>query len=97
MVSEDFLLFFLLVYGCKCPLSVATANLNTRGMVGKLYVVNHYALVYIIYRSCGIHGFREDFLKVFPHFKSKEANDPWPIYPRGMIYICDHQKWLINI
>ena len=45
---------------------VMAANLNPRGMVGRIDVVNHYALQHTKYRSCRLHGFREDFLKLFP-------------------------------
>ena len=48
------------------PLGVVAANLNPRGMVGRIYVVNHYALLHTKYRSCSFHGFREDIFKLFP-------------------------------
>ena len=37
------------------------ANLNPRGMFGRIYVVDHWALIHTKYISCGPHGFREDF------------------------------------
>ena len=45
--------------------------------------------------SCGSHCFREDFLKVFPHFKSIEANDSMACIDTrtmdGRIYVGDHK------
>ena len=43
------------------------ANLDPWGMVGRIYVGDHYPLQHIKYMSCGLHGFREeDFFKIFP-------------------------------
>ena len=42
---------------------VVAAISSPRGMVGRIYVVNHYALQQTKYRSFRLHGFREDFLK----------------------------------
>ena len=61
MVSEDFFIFIFMSYGSKWPPGVVAANLNPRGMVGRIYVVNHNALLHTQYRSCRLHGFREDF------------------------------------
>ena len=61
--------------GANDPLDMA--NLDPRGMVGRIYVGNHYAVLQTKYRSCEPHGFRkEDFLKGFPHCKFMEANEP---------------------
>ena len=42
MVSEDFLLIFMRLWEQISP-GVVVANLNPRGMVGRIYEVNHYA------------------------------------------------------
>ena len=39
-----------------------------RGMVGRIYVVNHYAKLQTKYRSRRLHGFREGSFKVIPHY-----------------------------
>ena len=84
------------------PLGVVAANLNSRGMVGRIYVVNHYALLHTKYRSCSFHGFREDFLSYSQLCgKSIEANYLHGVPnlgPRGMVgmtYVEDHPTWLI--
>ena len=54
-------------------------------MVGRIYETT----------SCSSRGFREDFLKVFPHFEPKEAYDAMAgIDTRSMdgkIYVGDHK------
>ena len=39
------------------------ANLELRGMVGRINDGDHYALLNTKYRSSGTHDFREDFKK----------------------------------
>ena len=76
------------------------ANLDPRGMVGRIYVGDHYTFLHTKYMSSGPHGFREDFFLGFSHFKSMGANDPRGtanLDPRGMvgrIYVGDHQTLL---
>ena len=94
-------IFFIIFYesmGANDPPDVAAANLNPRGMAGRIYVVNHYTLLHTKYRSscCGLHGFRR-CLKLFPHYKSREANGPQGMDNFahssivGKIYVRDHQ------
>ena len=45
------------------------ANLDPRGMVGRIYVQKVTTLLHTRYLSSGPHGFREDFLS-FSHYKS---------------------------
>ena len=45
--------------GAKDPLGVA--NLDPRGMVGRIYVRVHLTLLHTKYVSSGPHGFRKDF------------------------------------
>ena len=57
------------------------ANFDPRGLIGRIYVGDHYILLHTKYISSGPHGFREeDFLSV-SHYKSMGANDPmsWPV------------------
>ena len=46
MVSEDFLLFFMSLMAANGPPGEVASNLNPRGMVGRIYVVNLYALLH---------------------------------------------------
>ena len=64
--KNNFLIIFNESVGANGPPGVVASNLNPRGMVGRIYVVDHYVLQHIKYRSCRLHGFREDFLKKFP-------------------------------
>ena len=42
MVSDDFLIIFMSLWE-QISAGVVVANLNPRGMVGRIYVVNQYA------------------------------------------------------
>ena len=70
-------------------------NLDPRGLIGRIYVGDHYTLLHTKYISSWPHGFREDFLS-FSHYKSIGVNDPWSMAslgPRvliGRIYVGDH-------
>ena len=47
--------------------SQGVASLDPRGMIGRIYVGDHYTLLHTKYISSGPHNFRgEDFLKIFP-------------------------------
>ena len=71
------------------------ANLDPMGLVGRIYVGDHYILLQTKYISCGPHGFREADLS-FSHYKSVGANEPRGVAslgPRGLIgriYVGDH-------
>ena len=54
------------------------ANLDPRGMVGRIYVGDHLTLLHTKYLSSGPYGFREEefFLSFFFHYKSMGANEP---------------------
>ena len=60
-------------------------NVDLRCIVGRIYGTT----------SCGSHGFREDFFKVFPYFKSKEAYDSMASIDTrsvdGRNYVGDHK------
>ena len=47
---------------------VVVANLNPRGIVGRVYIVNRYILINTNHRSCGLHGLRRFFIKVILHY-----------------------------
>ena len=80
--------------GANDPWGVA--NLNPRGLIGRIYVGEHYTLLHTKYISSGPHGFREEDFLCFSHYKSMGANDPRSVAnldPRGMvgrIYVGNH-------
>ena len=39
------------------------ASLEPRGLIGRIYVGDHYTLLHTKYISCGPHGFREEDYK----------------------------------
>ena len=44
------------------------ASLDPRGLIGRIYVVDHYTLLHTKYIISGPHGFREeDFVSFFSH------------------------------
>ena len=45
------------------------ANLDSRGMVGTIYVEDHQTLIYTKYISCGPQGYRKDLS--FSHYMSE--------------------------
>ena len=58
-----------------------------RGLIARIFVVDHYTLLHTKYISSGPHGFRqEDFLS-FPIISLWELMTPrmWPMDPRGMV------------
>ena len=70
------------------------ANLDPRGMVGKIYVGDHQTLHHIESVSPWPHGFREDFLRLFSyivlhkHILLPPPPPPpgvWLLDPRGLI------------
>ena len=71
------------------------ANLDPRGLIGRIYVGDHYTLLHTKYKSSGPHGFKEDFVS-FSHYQSMGDNDPRnmaSLGPRGLIgriYVGDH-------
>ena len=46
------------------------AILHPRGLIGRIYVSDHYILLHTNYTSCGPHGFRKIFF-MFSHYKPK--------------------------
>ena len=74
----------------------AMASLDTRGMVGRIYVGDHLTLLHTKYLSSGHYGFRKDDFLSFFHYKSMGANDPQGVAsldPRVLIcriYVGDH-------
>ena len=72
------------------------ANLDPRGLIGRIYVGDLYTFLHTNYISSGPLGFREEDFLSFSHYKSMEANDPQgmaSLGPRaliGRIYVGDH-------
>ena len=63
-------------------------SLEPRGLIGRIYVGDHYTLLHTQYISCGLHGFREEDFLSFLHYKSMGTNDPQgmaSLDPRGLI------------
>ena len=52
------------------------ASLDIRALIGSIYVGDHYTLLHTKYISSGPHGFREEDLLSFSHYKSMGGNDP---------------------
>ena len=54
------------------------ASLGPRGLIGRMYVGDHYTLLHAKYMSSGSHGFREeDFFYFFPIISLWELMTPW--------------------
>ena len=76
------------------------ASLEPRGLIGRIYVGDHYTLLHTQNIICGPHGFREEDFLSFLHYKSMGANDPRGVAsldPRdliGRIYVVDHYTLL---
>ena len=54
--------------GANDPQGVA--NLNARGMVGRIYIGNQYTILHTKYKNSWANGFRDFFSKLLCHFKS---------------------------
>ena len=68
MVSEK--VFFFRYMSMKANDPRGVANLDPRGLIGRVYVVDHYTLLHTNYISSGPHGFREeDFFKFLPLYE----------------------------
>ena len=62
--EEDFLSFsHYKSMGANEPLDVT--SLDPRGLIGRIYVVDHYTLLHTKYISSGSHGFREEDVFIF--------------------------------
>ena len=71
------------------------ANLNPRGLTGSIYVVDHYTLLHTKYISSGPHGFREEGLLSFSHYKPVGANDPQTIsYQKPFVFSVSVFKYV---
>ena len=73
--EEDFLSFsHYKSMGANDPRDMA--SLDSRDLIGRIYIGDHYTLLHTKYISCGPHGFREEDFLSFSHYKSMGANDP---------------------
>ena len=69
------------------------ANLEPRGLIGRICVGDHYTLLHTQYIGCGPHGFREeDFLSLSPW--ELMAPGAWPRGLIGRIYVVNHYTLL---
>ena len=62
------------------------ANLNPRGMIGRIYVEYYLILLHTKYTSLRSCGFREEDFKCISHYKPMADNDApgaWPIWTPG--------------
>ena len=77
MVTEKIfkVISYIALYIHMTPCGVA--SLEPRGLIGRIYVGDHYTLLHTPYISCGPNGFREEDYLSFLHYKSMGANDPW--------------------
>ena len=70
------------------------ASLDPRGLIGRIYVVDHYTLLHTKYTSSRPHVSERKIF--FSHYKSVGGNDHWGVAnldPKGMvgrIYVGDH-------
>ena len=55
---------------------IGMANLDFRGMVGRIYKGEYTKLQHTKYKSSGPHGFREEDFLCSSYCKSTGANDP---------------------
>ena len=87
MVSEAFLMSLI-----EQMTRTALANFDHRGMIGRIYVGAHYAVLHTYYKSCGPQGFREDkFFLGFHHYKLKQMTPgAFPILTTGAWLAGDH-------
>ena len=69
--------------GANDPRGVA--SLGPRGLIGRIYVGDHYTLLHIKQVSCEPDGFREEDFLSFSHYHSMGAYDPraWPVWAPG--------------
>ena len=56
---------------------LGSGQFGPRGLIGRIYVGDHLTLLHTEYISYGPHGFREEDILSFSHYKSMGANDPW--------------------
>ena len=61
------------------------ASSEPRGLIGRIYVGDHYALLHTKYISSGPHGFREEDFLSFSYYKSMGDNDSWGLASLGFM------------
>ena len=93
--EEIFEVFFFIISLWELMSPVGMANLDPRGIAGRIYEGDHLMLLNTKYLSSGPNGFREEDFLFFP-CKSMRTNEPRGVSnldPRGMvgrIYVGDH-------
>ena len=86
MVSEKkiFLSFFnYKSMGANDPRGIA--SLDPRGLIGRIYVGDHYTLLPTKYISTGPHGFKDDFFQVLSisSLSVLMTHGAWPVWTPG--------------
>ena len=66
--------------GANDPWGVA--SLDPRGLIGRIYVVDHYTLLHTKYISSGPHGFREEAFPIISLWELMTRR-VWPIWTPG--------------
>ena len=80
--------------GANDPRDVA--SLDPRGLICRIYIVDHFTLLHTKYISSGPHCFREEDFLSFSHYKSMGDNDTRGVANLdlrgivGRIYVGDH-------
>ena len=61
------------------------ASLEPRGLIGRIYIRDHYTLLHTKYIICGPHGFREEYSLSFHIISLWELMIPgaWPVWTPG--------------
>ena len=72
---------YIALYKHMTPLGVA--SLESRGLISRIYVGDHYTLLYTKYISCGPQCFREEDFLSFSHYKSMGGGCGW-LGPKGL-------------
>ena len=59
----------------------AVASLDPSGLIGRIYIGDHYTLLHTKYISCGLHDFREKDCLCFSILSLWELMSPgaWPV------------------
>ena len=95
MFSEKKIFYIYLIISIGANDSWGVANLDPRGMVGRIYIGDHYSLLHTNV-SFGPHVFREDFLGFFSYIVLYKQMIPLgmaSLGPKdliGRIYVGDH-------
>ena len=88
MVSEKICKgFFYIISQWNLLIPGAGPVRTQRFLIGRIYVGEHQTFLHTIYISCGLHGFREDFLVfyIISLMETLNPRDRDSLDPRGLI------------